>query len=80
MTEGGELSDGDLSLDAAGKTYNAQSQCTQCFTRLMDNTSFYHHLRAVAQSSDPASLICIRNQLLQALCEIFSSDSLLIKE
>lgn len=34
----------------------------------------------VAQSSGPASLIWIRNQLLLALCEVLSSDGLLIKE
>ncbi|XP_039994634.1 WD repeat- and FYVE domain-containing protein 4 isoform X3 [Xiphias gladius] len=33
-----------------------------------------------AQSSGPASLIWIRNQLLLALCEILNSDSLLIKD
>lgn len=33
-----------------------------------------------AQSSGPANLIWIRNQLLLALCEILSSDSLLIKD
>lgn len=37
-------------------------------------------LCAAAQSSGPANLIWIRNQLLLALCEILSSDSLLIKE
>ncbi|XP_051272681.1 WD repeat- and FYVE domain-containing protein 4 isoform X4 [Dicentrarchus labrax] len=31
------------------------------------------------QSSDPASLIWIRNQILLSLCEILNSDSLLIK-
>ncbi|XP_071336839.1 WD repeat- and FYVE domain-containing protein 4 isoform X2 [Trachinotus anak] len=33
-----------------------------------------------AQSSGPASLIWIRNQLLLVLCEILNSDSLLIKD
>ncbi|CAK6951548.1 WD repeat- and FYVE domain-containing protein 4 [Scomber scombrus] len=33
-----------------------------------------------AQSSGPASLIWIRNQLLLALCEVLSSDGLLIKD
>nr|XP_046257722.1 WD repeat- and FYVE domain-containing protein 4 isoform X2 [Scatophagus argus] len=33
-----------------------------------------------AQSSDPASLVWIRNQLLLSLCEILNSDSLLVKD
>ncbi|XP_070696577.1 WD repeat- and FYVE domain-containing protein 4 [Pempheris klunzingeri] len=35
---------------------------------------------ASAQSSDPAGLVWIRNQLLLCLCEILNSDNLLIKE
>lgn len=37
-------------------------------------------LFSVVSSSDPASLIWIRNQMLFSLCEILNSDSLLIKE
>uniref|UniRef100_UPI0037E89D37 WD repeat- and FYVE domain-containing protein 4 isoform X2 n=1 Tax=Semicossyphus pulcher TaxID=241346 RepID=UPI0037E89D37 len=33
-----------------------------------------------AQGSDPASLVCIRNQMLLSLCEILNSDSLLTKD
>uniref|UniRef100_A0A8C2WJA7 WDFY family member 4 n=1 Tax=Cyclopterus lumpus TaxID=8103 RepID=A0A8C2WJA7_CYCLU len=35
---------------------------------------------AVAQRSEPARLIWIRNQLLRSLCEILNSDNLLIKD
>ncbi|XP_044228580.1 WD repeat- and FYVE domain-containing protein 4 isoform X3 [Thunnus albacares] len=44
----------------------------------MSDSDLYQE--TTAQSSGPASLIWIRNQLLLALCEILSSDSLLIND
>lgn len=85
LTEGKEIPDSDLSQDTQGTQYNTRPQLIQYITCLMDDKFLLvltrtRPLCVVAQSSGPASLIWIRNQLLLALCEILNSESLLIKE
>ena len=80
--ESGWVFDDDLSDEITGTQHKQQTHVTHYLSRI------YHRLLliqscllfAVAQSSSPAGLLWIRNQVLLVLCEVLNSDSLLIKE
>lgn len=73
----------DLSHDTPGTIYNTQPHCIQSITCLMYESCFRYSsklLCVLAQSSDPANLIWIRNQMLLTLSEILNQDSLLVNK